>query len=77
MKVTVIPIVIGAFGTIPKLLIKETGRLRNKRTREDPNYSIIKIGYNTEKSSGDLKRLAVTQTPVEDHLLTLVWKTLK
>ena len=27
------------------------------------NYSIIKIGKNTEKSPGDLKRLAVTQTP--------------
>ena len=46
----------------------------NKRTRGD---SVIKIGQNTEKSPGDLRRLAVTQTPVEDHQLTLVWKTLK
>ena len=31
-----------------------------------------KIGQNTEKSPGDLRRLAVAQTPVRDHLLTLV-----
>ena len=42
-----------------------------------PIYSIIKIGQNTEKSPGDLRRLAVTQTPIEDHQLTLVRKTLK
>ena len=29
------------------------------------NYSITEIGQNTKKSPGDLKRLAVTQTPVE------------
>ena len=47
----------------------------NKRTSGDyPNYSIIKIGHNTEKSPGDLRRLAVTQTPVENHLLTLIGK---
>ena len=57
---------------------KGTGVLGNKRMSGDhPNYSIIKIGQNTEKSLGGLRRLAVTQTPVEDHQLTLVWKTLK
>ena len=45
----------------------------NKRTSGDHlNYSIIKIDQNTEKSPGDLRRLAVTQTPVENHQLTLV-----
>ena len=40
---------------------KWTRRFGNKRTRGDhPDYSIIKIGQNTEKSPGDLKRLAVT-----------------
>ena len=35
-----------------------TGGLGNKRTNDDhPNYSIIKIGQNTEKSSGDLRTL--------------------
>ena len=77
MIVTGIPIVIGAlvshqrFGT-------RTGGLGNKRTSGDyPKYSIVDIGQNTEKSSEDLKRLAVTQTPMKDHQLTLEWETLK
>ena len=57
---------------------KVTGGLGNKRMSGDhPNDSTIKISQNTEKSPGDLRRLAVTQTLVEDHHLTLVWKTLK
>ena len=54
------------------------GGLGNKRTRRNhPNYDIIKIHQNTEKSPGDLKRLAITQTPVKNHQQTLVGKTLK
>ena len=50
----------------PKRLTKGTGRLRNQRIRGDhPNYCVVEIGQNTEKSSGDLRRLTVTQTPVE------------
>ena len=65
-----IPIIIGAFGTITKGLIK---RLENKRMSGDnPNYCITKIGQNTEKSPEDLRRLAVTQTPVKDPHLTLM-----
>ena len=37
-----------------------------------PNYSIVKVEQNTEKSPGDLRRLAVTQTPVKDYWLTLM-----
>ena len=37
-----------------------------------PNDSIVQIGQNTEKSPGDLKRLAVTQTAMENHQLTLM-----
>ena len=33
-------------------------------------------GQNTEKRSGDLRRLAVTQTPVKDHQITLMRNTL-
>ena len=33
--------------------------------------SIIENGQNTDKSPGDLRRLAVTQTPVKNHQLTL------
>ena len=39
--------------------------------------SIVEIDQNTEKSPGDLRSLAVTQTSVSNHQLTLVWKTLK
>ncbi len=48
---------------------KGTGRLEKKSASGNhPNYSIIKIGQNTEKSPGDLRRLAVTQTPIiTDH----------
>ena len=47
---------------------KETGGLGNLRTSgEYLDDSIIKMGQNTEKNPGDLRRLAVTQTPVEDH----------
>ena len=43
MKVTVIPVVIGALGTIPKRFGKRTGRLENQDIRKHPDYSIIKI----------------------------------
>ena len=46
--------------------------LANKRTSRDHlNYGIVEIKQNTEKSPGELKRLAVSQTPVKDHQLTL------
>ena len=62
---TVIPIVIGAFGTVNKR--KGSGGLGNKRTSgHHPDYSIVEIGQNTEKSPRDLRRLAVTQSPVEN-----------
>ena len=48
------------------------GGLGNKRTSGDhSDYNIVKIGQNTEKSPGDLRRFAVTQTPVRNHRLTL------
>ena len=49
---------------------KGAGGLGNKRTKGDhPND--IKIGQNTNERSGNFRRLAVTQTPVENHQLTL------
>ena len=74
MKVTIIPIVIGAFDTVTK----GTGGLGNKRMSGDhPNYYIIENGQNIEKSPEDLGWLAVTQTQVKDHKWMLMWKTLK
>ena len=55
-----------------------TGGHGNKRSRrEHPNYSIVEIGQNIERSPGYLRTRAVTQTSVENHLLTLVERTLK
>ena len=51
---------------------KGTGRLRNQRTRRDhPDNSITKIGQNTEKSPGDLRKLVI-QTPEKNEQQTLV-----
>ena len=72
MKVTIIPIVIGAFGTVTKRIIKGTGGLGSWRTSGDhPNDSIIENGQSTEKSPGNLRRLAVTQTSMKDNQLIL------
>ena len=60
------------------IIIKSPGGLRSWRTGRDyPNDSIAENGQNTEKSPGDLRRLTVTQTPVRNHQLKLMWKTLK
>ena len=67
MKVTIIPIVIGALGTVTKGLVQGLEDLEKRKSRDYSNYSIIEIGKNTEKSPRDLRRLAVTQTPVNDR----------
>ena len=76
--IIVTPTVTNILGTIPKSLEKRFGKVGNRRTNSyHPNCCIIKIGRNTEKSSGDPRRLAVTQIPVKDYQLTLVRRTLK
>ena len=70
MKVTVIPIVVNALDLVKELENLET-------SGDNPNCSIVEIGQNTEKSPGDLRKLAVTQTPIRNHRLTLMRKTLK
>ena len=78
MKVTIIPIVIGAFGTVAKKTVTRTEGSGNNGTSGDcPNYSIVEIGQNTEKSPGDSRGLAVTQTPEKKDQLMLMLKTLK
>ena len=50
-----------------------TGGYGNKKTIGDHlNYSIAEIDQNTKKSPGDIRRLAVTQTPEENHQLMFV-----
>ena len=52
---------------------KGTSRLRYLRTSINyPDYSITKTGQNTEKSPGDVRKLAVTQPPMKDYQLTLL-----
>ena len=54
-------------------IFKETGGIENKRTSEDnPNNYINDISQNTEKSPGDLSRLAITQTQMKVHQLMLM-----
>ncbi len=51
-----------------KEIDKGTRGLGNKWTIGDHSkYGMVEIGQNTEKSLGDLRRLAVTQTPVKNH----------
>ena len=62
----------------PQKVANEAEGVRNWKTNQDhPNYSIVEVGQNTEKSPEDLRRPVVTQTPVKDHHLMLVWKTFK
>ena len=61
---TVIPIIVGTLKTVPKGGLEE---LVMRKNLNNPDDSIVEIGQNTEKSSGDLRRFTVTQTPVENH----------
>ena len=74
----IIPIMVCAFGTFTKKIIKGIGGLGIERTSADhQNYYIIENDLNTEKSLGELRRLSVTQPPEKNRLLTLMGKTLK
>ena len=64
--------------SILQMINSGTGGFGNKKTsRDHPNYSTVDIGQNSEKYLGDLKWLAIAQTPVRNRRLTLVRKTLK
>ena len=50
------------------IINKGTGGLGSWQTSGDHlNYSMIDNSQNTEKSPGDFRRLAITQTLVKDH----------
>ena len=49
-------------------------RLGKRISWDHPNYSMVEI---SQKSLGDMRRLAVTKTPVKNHQLPPVWETLK
>ena len=72
MKVTVIPVVIGALGAVLKGLVKRLKEQDIEGSAETIQTSALQRStrdQNTEKSPWDLKRLAVTQTLVKDYQL--------
>ena len=81
MKVTFIRLVIRAFGTVTKELFKGLEDLevggRAETIQTTASLRTARILRKVLTTQGDLRRLAVTQTPVRDHQLKLMWKTLK
>ena len=75
MKATTIIIIIHVLKTIPKRLIRALKEIEIGGRAE--TIQTIKIDQDIEKSPGNLRRLAVTQTPVKDHLLKVEGKTCK
>ena len=77
MKVTVISIVNGAHGTIHKKLVKGLEDIEISGQVETIQTTVslrsARILRRVLESRGD----AVTQTSVENHHLTLVWKALE
>ena len=61
----VISIFIGTLGSFTKEQVPGLEDLKIRVRVETTIYSIIESGQNTEKSPGDLRGLAVTQTPVK------------
>ena len=60
------------WSTVPKSLKERLGEFEITGEIETiTNYSIVEIDQNTEKGPADPRRLAVTETPVKDHQLTL------
>ena len=63
---SIIPIVIGTFGTVTKGLLKGLEDLEvSGRVETIQTTALSENGQNTEISPGDLRRLAVTQNPVK------------
>ena len=59
---------------VPQKLENKTDEIENQmKNQNHSDYSSVKIGKNTEKGPGDLRRPAVTQTPAENNQLT-TWK---
>ena len=74
MKVTIIPI--DAFGTVTKGLLKGLEDLEvGERVETIQTTALLRTAI-ILRTPRDLRRLAVTQTPVKDHQLKLKWKTL-
>ena len=61
MRMTVIPVVAGTLGTVSKDSLRELGELEiGVQIETIKTTPLFKIGQNTEKNPGDLKRFVVT-----------------
>ena len=77
MQVTIIPIVIGALGTVTKGLLKGLEDLEvGGRVETIQMTALLSTARILRRVPGDLRRLAVTQTLVKNHRLSLIWKAL-
>ena len=72
MQVTIVPIVIDAFGSVTKRLLKELEDLEVDGRVETIQTTVLLKTARILRSHGDLRRLAVTQTPMKNHQLTLM-----
>ena len=71
MKVTIVPIVIGALGTISKGLLKDLEDMEfGGRIETIQKTALLRTARILRRVLGDSRRLAVTQTPVKNHQLT-------
>ena len=57
-----VPIITGPLGAVAKWLLVTEGLGNKRASGGHPNYYTTEISQNTERSPGDLRRLAVTQT---------------
>ena len=73
MKVTIIPIVIGAFGTATKGLLKglEDSEVGD-RVEIIQTTALSKTARILRRVQETFRRLAVTQSPVKDHQMSLM-----
>ena len=80
IQVTIIPIVIGAFGTVTKWLLKGLEDLEFGGLVETIQTTALlrtpRIVWRVLETWWDLRRLDVTQTLVKNHQLKLIWKAL-
>ena len=73
VKVTIVPIVIGALGTITKGLLKGLEDLEvGERVETIQTTALLRTARILRRVLETCQRLAVTQTPVKNHQLTLV-----
>ena len=71
-KVTVVPIIVCALGTIHKGLVKELEDLEIRGQVKTIRSMALLKSAKILRSFGDLRRLAVSQTPVKNRQLILV-----